>query len=50
VNVETPVKLNRKQKEILRSFADEVEDSGHHRHSPQATSWLDGVKKFFDGM
>jgi molecular chaperone DnaJ len=50
VNVETPVKLNRKQKEILRSFADEVEDGGHHRHSPQATSWLDSVKKFFDGM
>jgi len=50
VKVETPVKLNRKQKDLLRAFADEVEQGGHHRHSPQATTWLDGVKKFFDSL
>jgi molecular chaperone DnaJ len=49
VTVETPVKLNRKQKELLKEFASEV-DEGGSRHSPQHTSWLDGVKKFFDDL
>jgi molecular chaperone DnaJ len=49
VKVETPVKLNRKQKELLQEFATEVEGGGSH-HSPQASSWVDGVKKFFDGL
>jgi molecular chaperone DnaJ len=49
VKVETPVKLNRKQKELLQEFASEVEGGGSH-HSPQASSWVDGVKKFFDGL
>jgi molecular chaperone DnaJ len=49
VSVETPVKLNRKQKDLLRQFAGEVEQGGSH-HNPQAHSWLDGVKKFFDGL
>jgi len=49
VHVETPVKLNRKQKDLLQEFASEVEEGGSH-HSPQASSWLDGVKKFFDGL
>jgi hypothetical protein len=25
-------------------------DEGGSRHSPQHTSWLDGVKKFFDDL
>jgi molecular chaperone DnaJ len=49
VTVETPVNLNRRQKEILQEFAGEM-DQGGSRHSPQAHSWLDGVKKFFDAM
>ncbi len=49
VNVETPVKLNRKQKDLLNAFSSELEQGGS-RHSPQATSWVDGVKKFFDGL
>ena len=49
VAVETPVKLNRKQKDLLKEFAAEV-DEGGSRHSPQHTSWLDGVKKFFDDL
>ncbi len=49
VKVETPVKLNRKQQEILREFEQEL-GVGHHRHNPQATSWLAGVRKFFDSM
>jgi molecular chaperone DnaJ len=49
VNVETPVRLSRRQKEILQEFAGEMEQGGS-RHSPQAHSWMDGVKKFFEGL
>jgi len=49
VNVETPVKLTRRQKELLQEFAGEMDQGGGH-HNPQASSWLDGVKKFFDGL
>jgi molecular chaperone DnaJ len=49
VNVETPVKLSRRQKDILQEFATEM-DQGGSRHSPQAHSWMDGVKKFFEGL
>jgi molecular chaperone DnaJ len=48
VVVETPVKLNSKQKDLLREFESTMK--GNHRHSPQAHSWLDGVKNFFDSM
>jgi molecular chaperone DnaJ len=48
VVVETPVKLNSKQKELLRELDATMKDN--HRHSPQAHSWLDGVKHFFDSM
>jgi molecular chaperone DnaJ len=49
VLVETPVNLTRRQKELLQEFSGEME-SGGSRHSPQASSWLDGVKKFFEGL
>ena len=49
VVVETPVNLNREQKELLQSFADSMEKGGH-RHSPKHRSWLDGVKQFFEDM
>jgi molecular chaperone DnaJ len=49
VNVETPVRLTRRQKELLQEFAGEM-DQGGSQHNPQAHSWLDGVKKFFDGL
>lgn len=48
VVVETPVKLSAKQKELLRELDGSMKDN--KKHSPQAHSWLDGVKKFFDGM
>ncbi len=47
--VETPVNLSARQKELLQEF-DETMQSGGKKHSPQASSWLDGVKKFFDSM
>ncbi len=49
VTVETPVNLNNRQKEMLREFATSLSDNGS-QHSPRASSWLDGVKKFFEDM
>lgn len=49
VIVETPVKLNARQKELLEEFQATL-DEGGKSHSPKAHSWLDGVKKFFDDM
>lgn len=48
VMLETPVNLSSEQKEALRSF-DESLDSAQG-HNPKATSWFDGVKKFFEEM
>lgn len=49
VNVETPVKLSSEQREMLKRFDDSLQkDQGGH--SPQESSWLDGVKRFFDDM
>jgi len=49
VTVETPVNLTRKQKDLLHEFSGHMEE-GAGRHSPQTTSWMDGVKKFFDSL
>lgn len=47
--VETPVKLNSKQKELLREFEKSMQENGT-THSPKHTTWIDGVKKFFEDM
>jgi len=49
ITVETPVNLTRKQKDLLKEFSGHVEEGGS-RHSPQESSWIDGVKKFFEGL
>ena len=49
VMVETPVNLTRKQKELLRELDKTLKDGGK-KHSPQASSWVNGVKHFFDSM
>lgn len=49
VVVETPVKLNSKQKELLLELQKTLQKGGKS-HSPKAHSWLDGVKQFFDDM
>lgn len=49
VIVETPVNLTRKQKDLLSEFEDSMRADGRH-HSPRESSWLDGVKKFIDGI
>jgi molecular chaperone DnaJ len=50
VRVETPVHLNNDQRELLQKFHDTISGSNAQKHSPQAHSWLDGVKKFFDDL
>jgi molecular chaperone DnaJ len=47
VQVETPVKLNESQKDLLRKF-DESLKSGGSKHSPQQKGLLDRVKDFFN--
>ncbi|MSR15841.1 MAG: molecular chaperone DnaJ [Gammaproteobacteria bacterium] len=49
ITLETPVNLNKQQKELLRAFGDSLGDTSE-RHSPRANSWLHGVKKFFEDM
>ncbi len=49
VNVETPVKLSSKQKELLRDFDKSLQEGGK-QHSPQSDSWMDRVKSFFDEL
>ncbi|MEJ2575507.1 MAG: molecular chaperone DnaJ [Gammaproteobacteria bacterium] len=49
VVVETPVKLTEQQKDLLRQFDDSI-SSSRSKHSPNTTGWLDGVKKFFEGV
>jgi len=49
VVVETPVKLTARQKELLREFEQSIHKDNRN-HNPQGSSWMDGVKKFFEDM
>lgn len=49
VTVETPVKLTNEQKEMLQKFSESLKKDGD-KHSPQAKTWFEGVKKFFEGL
>jgi molecular chaperone DnaJ len=49
VVVETPVRLNKRQKDLLREFEESLRTNSQG-HSPRAESFLAGVKKFFDNM
>lgn len=49
VVVETPVNLTKRQKELLQELEESMR-SGAHRHTPQASGWLDGVKSFFEDL
>lgn len=50
VIIETPVNLNVKQKELLEAFKQALGSESEQKHSPQVTSWLNNVKKFFDDL
>jgi molecular chaperone DnaJ len=47
VVVETPVKLNDRQRRILEDFEASLEEGGD-RHSPQSKSWMEKVRDFFN--
>ncbi|MFN2287239.1 MAG: molecular chaperone DnaJ [Chromatocurvus sp.] len=47
--VETPVNLNKRQKELLDEFQETLGHGGHSQ-SPRQNSWFEGVKKFFDEL
>ncbi|HEC07912.1 molecular chaperone DnaJ [Thiolapillus sp.] len=49
VVVETPINLNDEQKELLEKLESSLQGGGR-KHSPNASSWLDGVKSFFKEM
>jgi molecular chaperone DnaJ len=50
VVVETPVKLTKRQRELLEEFEGTFEGADAQAHSPRASSWFDGVKRFFENM
>lgn len=45
--VETPVNLNKKQRDMLRAFGDALGGSDNPHH-PQSRSWLDKAKEFIE--
>lgn len=49
VQIETPVRLTKEQKELVEKLRDSLSGGGKH-HSPQEHSWTDGVKSFFDKL
>ncbi len=50
VVVETPVKLNSEQKELLQKFAKSLGEEYESKHSPKSKSWFDGVKDYAKGL
>ena len=48
VLVETPVRLSKAQKEILREFGKTLEGKDGGAHHPETSSWLDRAKQFID--
>lgn len=47
VRVETPVRLSKRQRELLSQLGATLDDDGA-RHSPETTTWLDKAKRFFE--
>ena len=50
VVVETPVNLTPEQRELLAQFEATFVGDGARRHSPRSSTFLDGVKGFWDRM
>ncbi|WMQ74406.1 MAG: Chaperone protein DnaJ [Sodalis sp.] len=50
VVVETPVKLNERQKQLLRELEESFGGPSGDQNSPRSKSFLDGVKRFFDDL
>ena len=49
VIIETPVSLNRKQKDMLQGFDDSLQKDDK-KHRPKEQGWLDTVKSFLDEL
>ncbi|MDO9167926.1 MAG: molecular chaperone DnaJ [Methylobacter sp.] len=49
VQIETPVHLTKEQKVLVEQLSESLSGGGKH-HSPQESSWTDGVKSFFDKL
>ena len=49
VVVETPIKLTREQKDLLRQFEDTFSND-NSKHNPRSQTWLTGVREFFDRL
>ena len=49
VVLETPVKLTREQKDLLKQF-ERTFTEDNSLHNPRSQSWLKGVREFFDRM
>lgn len=49
IRIEIPVHLTKEQKKLVEELEVSLVGGGS-RHSPQAHSWVDGVKQFFDKM
>jgi molecular chaperone DnaJ len=47
VTLETPVNLNKQQKELLEQLRDSMKGK---KHSPKQESWFEGMKNFFGDM
>jgi len=48
VIVETPVRLTKRQRELLGEFEATFDEGDAANHSPQNSGWLDSVKQFWD--
>lgn len=48
VVVETPVQLDKRQRELLEEFRGTLQ--GNSSHSPKASGWFEGMKRFFDDL
>jgi molecular chaperone DnaJ len=49
VEVETPVNLTKRQKELLEELKETMDEAGE-KNSPRQSNWFEGVKSFFDDM
>jgi molecular chaperone DnaJ len=48
--VETPVNLTTEQRELLEQFEATFVGDGARKHSPRSSTFIDGVKGFWDRM
>ncbi|QUM82079.1 molecular chaperone DnaJ [Moritella sp. 5] len=50
VTLETPVKLNAEQKDLLQQFEASLNNASAKKHKPKSEGFFDGVKSFFDDL